>query len=259
VNPTSPPAPLTSPWRAVALYIALMALGMTAMHHGFGLRYDQPEMTQVLVFVEVGLAGWAWWAARRQPWWPRPVTGRPSARGLAWFAPVGLAVLAAFGAFAAEVVRAAPRLAPEQWRLLAVVGTTTALVGFSEELMFRGVLLRGLGRGGGLFRAMALSAAGFSLLHAVNVLGGAPPAGVAVQLAVTFLVGLCWAPLAVRLGALWPLMVIHWLWDFTLVGLPVLAVAPPVAAALMTPVALLSLPPLWWSLRGERGAALAAP
>jgi membrane protease YdiL (CAAX protease family) len=250
---------MTSPWRAAAVYIALMALGMAVMHHGFGLRYGEPEMAEVIVFVEVVLSGWAWWAARRQPWWPAAVAGRPSARGLAWLAPVGLAVLVAFGAFAAEVARQAPRLEPARWRLLAVVALTTALVGFSEELMFRGVLLRGLGRAGGLFRAMALSAVGFALLHAVNVLGGSPPAAVAIQVAITFLIGLCWGPLAVKLGALWPLMVVHWLWDFTLFGLPVLGTRPPLETALMLPVALLCIPPLWWSLRGERGAALAAP
>lgn len=255
---------MTTPWRAAAVYVAIMALGMAAMHHGFGLSYDRPEMTQVLIFVEVALSGWAWWAARRQPWWPAAVAGRPSARGLAWFALPALVVLGTFAAAAAEVLRLAPGLAAAQWRLLAVVGACTALVGFSEELLFRGVLLRGLGRAGGPFRAMALSAVGFALLHAVNVLGGEPPATVGAQLVLTFLLGLCWAPLAVKLGTLWPLMVIHWLWDFSLVGLGVVGrqagQVPQVAqvAGLQLPLNLLLIPLLWWSLRRERTAAPAA-
>lgn len=248
---------MIGPSAIAAVYVALMAVGMAVMHHGFGLSYGAPEMAYVVLPTEVVLSAWAVLAARRQGGWRSLTLGRPRPAGLLWLLPMALPMLATAALVGLDLVRAAPTLQPAQWRLLAVVAGCTALVGFSEELVFRGLLLRGAWRLSGLFHALLVSALGFALLHSVNVLGGSPPGQVGIQLAVTFLFGLAFGPLAVKVGALWPLMVLHFLWDFSLIGSQVLPGGTPALAGVLLPVQLLLGPVLWWSLRTHRGLTVA--
>lgn len=239
---------------AAAGYIALMAGGMAVMHHGFAFRYGEAEMALVLGPVEVLLTLWALGAARRQGGLAAAGFGRLRPGALGWLAP--LAVPLAIGLWSlAGAVAAAP---PGRRGLLLAVAATTALVGLSEELMFRGVLLRGAWRGHGLYRAMLESAVGFMLLHAVNVLGGSPPAAVAGQLLATFLFGLALAPVAIRLGSLWPIASWHALWDFSLFGHAAAGAQPPPVVAILWPILVLLAAAGWWSLRGARHLDLAA-
>ncbi len=253
------PAPATSPGplTAAGVYIAIMGLGMALMHHGFGYRYGAPDMFRVIGPVEVVLTLWTLWALRRLGGAAEAGFGPLRPRALPWLLVLGLPVIVVLGSLAGHLARSAGALDGERWTRLAGAAATTGLVGFSEEAMFRGVLLHGAWRTRGLFRAMLLSAAGFALLHAVNVLGGSPPGAVAVQLAVTFLFGLTFAPLAVRLGSLWPLVVLHAAWDFGLFAHEILGVAPPAAAALQPLLLALAAPALWWTLRGDRAATRA--
>ncbi|MFN8371419.1 MAG: CPBP family intramembrane glutamic endopeptidase [Anaerolineae bacterium] len=128
--------------------------------------------------------------------------------------------------------------------LTGIVGI--GLVGISEEWMFRGLVLHHFGAvkewEAGLSRAsQALIARGlarqdwssagskaigitvnailFSLLHAINVIGGYPPADVVNQLIGTLAFGVVFGVLAYWLPSIRPLMAWHFFWDyFTIVG-----------------------------------------
>jgi membrane protease YdiL (CAAX protease family) len=239
---------------AAAGYIGLMGLGMTAMQQVGGVRYGDPEMMQLIGPVEVLLTLWTLWAVRRQGGLAAAGLPLVRPRQWLWIVPFALPVLAGLASLAQLVLRG-PLPAGKPALLLAAV-VTTGLVGFSEELMFRGVLLRGAWRQVGLYRAMLVSALGFMLLHAVNVLGGQPLAATGAQLASTFLFGLAMAPVAVRLGTLWPLVLVHWGWDLLLFGHGALGEPPPALAMAFLPAELLVAAAGWWSLRRERGLRL---
>jgi membrane protease YdiL (CAAX protease family) len=89
-----------------------------------------------------------------------------------------------------------------------------ALTGFYEELWARGVLLRVL-RPSGQARAVVASAVLFGAMHLGNLLYR-DPAIVAAQIVGAFCFGLAFAALRFRTNALWTLMVLHALHDFTL-------------------------------------------
>lgn len=59
----------------------------------------------------------------------------------------------------------------------------------------------------------SLSFSAFSLLHAVNVLGGQSVGAVAIQLVLTFFVGILFAVLYIQTKSLPALIAFHWLWD----------------------------------------------
>lgn len=92
------------------------------------------------------------------------------------------------------------------------------LVGFSEELMFRGIVLYAFKADDSVLKEIVVSAVCFSALHSVNVFGGSPVIGVIAQLGLTFIFGMCFAPLAIKIQNIWPLIIFDWLWDFILIS-----------------------------------------
>jgi uncharacterized protein len=141
-------------------------------------------------------------------------------------------------------------------RVLLFVAINTALVGLSEELMFRGVLFAGCRARLALWPAMLLSSALFGAAHALNVLATGQLEAALLQSACAFLQGFGYLAIRLRTGSLWPVALVHALWDFSLVaGL----LAPrtgeaPAGAVLLGPL-LVALPMFLYGLFLMRGRA----
>ena len=89
-------------------------------------------------------------------------------------------------------------------------------LGFTEETMFRGVLFHGLEtRFTPLITVMG-SAVIFGLFHFVNLLVDAGFYDTAYQVLHAAAAGFMYASLRLRLGAIWPVMLFHGFWDFSL-------------------------------------------
>jgi uncharacterized protein len=193
---------------AAAGYIAIMAAGMAVTFHGFGFRYGDPRMMRPLVFVELVLVVYAVVMARRLHGDWRCGFDRLDPRGLLWMLPHSLAI--------ALLLLLLLPLVGGQVAAATLVVVTTILVGISEEVMFRGVVLRAMLEITGQGRAIILSALCFSVLHGVNLLAGQSLENTVVQMLLTFVFGLAFGALLLRLGSLVPLILFHAAWDMLL-------------------------------------------
>jgi membrane protease YdiL (CAAX protease family) len=101
-------------------------------------------------------------------------------------------------------------------RTIGFVLFNTIMVGISEELMFRGIMLRGALSSMRIWPAIWLSCILFGLVHVMNVFitGEAVPA--MIQAVAAFLSGLFFMAARIRTGSLFPVIAIHALWDFSL-------------------------------------------
>ena len=99
--------------------------------------------------------------------------------------------------------------------LLATIIAAGVLVGFAEELMFRGIFLRGMRAGGRSEVAAALwTAAAFGVFHLPNVFLGTGIAGLP-QLVLAAFSGLVLYVWRRQWGLIWPAMVAHGVWDIS--------------------------------------------
>jgi membrane protease YdiL (CAAX protease family) len=87
------------------------------------------------------------------------------------------------------------------------------LVGWSEEVMFRGVWMRGLHRSFGIWAAILGSSLIFGAIHVLNVFLTGDLKGAVIQAAAAFLSGVFLAAVRLRTQSLWTGIVLHWLWD----------------------------------------------
>jgi uncharacterized protein len=90
----------------------------------------------------------------------------------------------------------------------------TFLVGLSEELIFRGVLLQAFRRAVSIWPAVWLTTLAFGAIHVLNVFMTGDLRGALIQSAAAALSGLLFIALRLRTGSLWPGIVVHGLWDF---------------------------------------------
>ena len=108
---------------------------------------------------------------------------------------------------------------------LTLIGANTLLVGFSEELMFRGILFYGSKMSFGFMGAVVVTSVLFGLMHDMNSLITGNKKQAIFQAFFTTVFGFWIVALRAYLNTIIPLVVIHWLWDFGLFA------AAPVKAA----------------------------
>jgi membrane protease YdiL (CAAX protease family) len=89
----------------------------------------------------------------------------------------------------------------------------TLLIGFSEEVIFRGLMLNAL-KARGFWRAAIITSLLFGFLHSMNALNGESVADLAMQLCYATAMGFAFAALVLKKGILWPLVIAHFLTDF---------------------------------------------
>ena len=82
-------------------------------------------------------------------------------------------------------------------------------VGFLEELIFRGMLLRGIQRTSNLTRAIVISGVTFGIGHIVNLARGMAPVDQAIQIGFGIVLGIVPALLFAVTGTIVPLIVFH--------------------------------------------------
>lgn len=87
------------------------------------------------------------------------------------------------------------------------------LSGFVEEILFRGLILHAL-LPTGIWRAALLSAALFGGMHMLNALSFPSPAYALLQVGYAAAIGFTYAALVIRTGAIWPLILAHFLTNF---------------------------------------------
>jgi membrane protease YdiL (CAAX protease family) len=115
---------------------------------------------------------------------------------------------------------------PLSLAVLAVV--ISLMVGFVEEGVFRGLIIRILLPKGILLAAL-LSSVIFAALHLLNLLSGLPLAYVVGQMIIAFGLGLLFSAIRLRTGSIWPTLLLHGIFDST--ALLLLALKPTQATA----------------------------
>lgn len=82
-------------------------------------------------------------------------------------------------------------------------------VAFLEEVIFRGLLFRGMCDGGNVKTAILVCSLTFGIGHAVNLLNGAPVFETLLQLVYASAIGFCYTAIVYRSGSLLPCILSH--------------------------------------------------
>ncbi len=200
---------------ASVIYTALIGAGMYTSFHINGVHYNNPRMPETLLWFEIVMTVFALLVAKKYFSWQE--LGFTKTKNILWFAPMAIMGTIVVANLSYFIASNADNFSAEQWQLFGVVGLTTLLVGVSEELMYRGIVFSAFLQDSKV-KAVLVSAVIFSLLHAVNVFGGVSFGGMWLQLFMTLIAGLFFAFIRLKIDNIVPLMIYHWIWDFSLIG-----------------------------------------
>lgn len=98
---------------------------------------------------------------------------------------------------------------------LALLFLISFLVGFNEEVIFRGFVFGGLIKKLNPLWAVILCAVIFGSFHLVNLVQGQPLDTTLSQVLQAGSMGFLYAALRLRLGSIWPVIILHGFWDFS--------------------------------------------
>jgi membrane protease YdiL (CAAX protease family) len=157
----------------------------------------------------------------------------PHSMGLLWFPALYLVIF----------LGAAGLIGLPPGKEIAMIGLNTLIVGFSEEMMFRGILLMALVRVMRVWPAILWSCILFGAVHVLNVFITGEFSAAVIQAVTAAASGLVFVAIRLRTGSIWPAIIYHALWDFsTFVLVRGMADAPsgqdPVGLATLIPLAL---------------------
>lgn len=216
---------------AACVYTLIMGVGMFVSYHVFGTAYGSPRLMEtmwpVLGGLSLGTLLYVWrFASWRAVGFVRADWGQ-----MLWLLPSALLILLMLLFLSRAILFGGLDVAAQ--RSIALIAGGTLLVGFAEELMFRGVVLGGFVRVMPRALAVLCSAVVFALLHSVNMLAGLSFMDMLFQLLASFIMGLFLALIYLRVRSIFPLMVVHWLWDFSVMSDEVVGHLPMVSACLL--------------------------
>lgn len=212
----------------LALRVTAIYFGVVMLATVFSFRLTTPpgtpiEVLERLLPLQVILVGLTIYVVTRYSRWTDVGFAPVNWSALLWLSPSILAM-----ALMAHSVWSA--LTPEAFEPAhAVLLLVPFLIGFSEEVMFRGILLRAAITRLPLGPAMLLSALLFALLHVIGGLVMQSFWPTVQQMVFAFCVGFFLAPVALKLGNLWPIILWHGVWDMLSFASQIVGVLHPMA------------------------------
>ncbi len=198
------------------IYTIIIGAGMYISYHIKGIGYESPKIINTLWWVEIILTLWTIFLAVKFFSWKEIGFVKLDKKQIWWFVPSLVIVFAMLiaGAYAFFT----GNLSNSQLQQIGLIGFTTLLVGFSEELMYRGIVFSTFLKTHSKTKTILISAVAFSLLHSVNIFAGLSLTQMLLQLLMTFVFGLFSALIFMRIKSILPLILFHWLWDFCLIS-----------------------------------------
>lgn len=199
----------------VVSYSLLMAVGMFVMHHIVGSSYEQNDMPKTILWFEVPMTMLAIGVylkyfrsslKRYQPATPNKII-------LLGFAAMLINMVIMGFLFLTKV-----NFTGKDMSVFFGILFATMLVGISEELVFRGIVLPAYLENGSKIKAIVVSSFLFAIFHVTNLSGGIEITSLLIQLVNAMLLGTTFAFIAIEIGKVWPLMIFHFLYDFFLIS-----------------------------------------
>ena len=101
--------------------------------------------------------------------------------------------------------------------VIAILALNMLFVGLSEELMFRSIVFRGLLARFSIWPAILLTSFLFGIVHSLNVFTTGQLDQAVLQSAAAGMQGLAYLAIRIRTRSVWPMVIVHALWDFSLI------------------------------------------
>lgn len=135
---------------------------------------------------------------------------------LIWFAPYLIVLVFMIGKFITELSKHISTYDSSIYLLIISIFIGTAMAGFCEEVIFRGIILNSFKSEKSYIIAMIISSLGFSIVHITTIVMGNSLLDALITVFYSSLLGFAFVGLAMKMNNIWPLIIFHFIWNFIL-------------------------------------------
>lgn len=194
------------------IFVGIMIACLYVSLHFLGAAYGSYEMLPIVLPSELLVLAVLYYFGKKNFDWQILGFRKIERNTLVWFLPVIILLIIGLALVFINVYTNHP--GTESIKKLSLILLTTMLVGITEELMFRGILLQTLLKKYSIQKSILLASIAFSLFHGINIIGGVSFNAMLAQLTITFVAGFYLTNVAYRMKSILPLIIWHGLWDF---------------------------------------------
>ncbi len=135
-----------------------------------------------------------------------------------WFVPYLIVLIFIIGKFITELSKHISTYDRSIYLMIITIFTGTAMAGFCEEVIFRGIILNSFKSEKSYIMAMIISSLGFSIVHITTIVMGNSLFEALVTVFYSSLLGFAFVGLAMKMKNIWPLIIFHSIWNFILIA-----------------------------------------
>ena len=139
-------------------------------------------------------------------------------KNLIWFLPYIVVFIFMLNEFIYEIYTNADTFNKSTYMIIIFTFLGTAMAGFCEEVIFRGIILNTFKNEKSIIPAMILSSLGFSIFHLVTIVMGISIIDVIIRIFYSSLLGFSFVGLAIKINNILPITIFHILWNFILMA-----------------------------------------
>lgn len=198
----------------VAVFAAYNIAGLLLQTHKLGLPAIIIANALLAFLVSWLMTRWGWW---RRAGFSAPRHWKDALYFVILLIPVALNIIPSHIAGNPSDLLQLLIIAYGNPAQLSQLVVATLLVGFVEESIFRGLMLQAI-LPRGVWKAVIVTTLLFGLSHSANLFNGQSATVTAIQISGALAFGFVAAALVVTKGLVWPIVIAHFLTDFT--GLP---------------------------------------
>lgn len=135
---------------------------------------------------------------------------------LIWFTPYLIVLVFMSSKFLIELSKNIESYDSEIFMFIIMTFIGTAMAGFCEEVIFRGIILNSFKTETSFIWSMIISSLGFSIVHITTIIMGNSLFAALITVFYSSLLGFAFVGLAMKMKNIWPLIIFHSLWNFIL-------------------------------------------
>lgn len=202
----------------ILLYIVFMLIGTQSSNYVFNLTDSKIAQMAILTSGQVVATIGVNKIIKKHYSWEEVGFGKINKKSMTWFIPYILIILIMATTLLVGIFNNFSKIDEMLWIMLVLNLIGTMYAGFSEEVIFRGVILNNLKKDSSLILAMLVSSVGFSILHITVVFSGFSLIESVYKVFYTSLLGFAFGALAIKINNLWPLVIFHVLWNYVIIA-----------------------------------------
>lgn len=135
-----------------------------------------------------------------------------------WFVPYLIILIFMIGKFITELSKYISTYDSSIYLMIITIFIGTAMAGFCEEVIFRGIILNSFKSEKSYIMAMIISSLGFSIVHITTIVMGNSLIEALTTVFYSSLLGFAFVGLAMKMKNIWPLIIFHSIWNFVLIA-----------------------------------------